>query len=539
MSFSTKTMPQQRVDPPQTNRPAEPERRTPGPAFLGAVPNVAAFVLLAGVFYLGHQTGWKLPKMSALTAKEAPHPDDWCHEHLVPESQCVECQDDLLPKGPTYGFCRKHGVAECVIDHPELAQVTGEPQLPKYDVVRALALLPRPENNSKNTLHQRRLQFASGASAAKFGVEVDVVQERPMQDVVTANGELTFDPTRMAHLSSRLVGTVAAVQKTLGDEVRSGDVLVLIDAAQVGEAKSRLLRAVVELGLRRTTAERLRDLANDKLVTVKALTEAEAALKEANIAVVSARQTLINLGFTVPDDIDENDIGPLEEKLHFLDIPAECLAALPPGSRTTNLIPIRAAYDGVVLSSDVVAGEVVDATRPLITVADPRRLWLLLNVRQEDGRDVSLGMPVRFNADDGSEQVAGRIGWISPTVDPRTRTLQVRVVLHNADGRLRGRAFGSGVIVLREEPEAVVVPVEAVQSTGDAQFVFVRDKDYLRDDSFKLFHPRQVRTGARDGEYVELLAGALPGEVVATKGSNSLLAQLLRSNLGAGCDCHN
>ncbi|HEV3342386.1 MAG TPA: efflux RND transporter periplasmic adaptor subunit [Pirellulales bacterium] len=532
-------MPLQRIDPPQTNRPGEPERRTRRSALLGAVPNAVAFALLAGVFYLGHHTGWKLPGISALLAKEAPHADDWCFEHLVPGSRCVECQDDLLPKGPTFGFCRKHGVAECVIDHPELAQVTGEPQLPKYDAVRALALLPRPENNSKNTLHQRRVQFASGASAAKFGIEVDVVQQRPMKDVVTANGELTFDPTRMAHLSSRVSGTVAAVQKTLGDAVRSGDVLVLIDAAQVGEAKSRLLRTIVELGLRRTTAERLRNLASDKLVTLKALTEAEAALKEAKIAVVSARQTLINLGFNVPDDIDENDIDPLEKELHFLDIPAECLAALPPGSRTTNLIPIRAAYDGVVLSSDVVAGEVVDTTQELITVADPGRLWLLLNVRQEDGKDVSLGMLIRFNADDGSGHVEGRISWISPTVDPRTRTLQVRVVLDNADGRLRGRAFGSATIVLREEPEAVVVPVEAVQSSGDAQFVFVRDKDYLRDGSFKLFYPRQVRTGARDGEYVELLAGVLPGEVVATKGSNSLLAQLLRGNLGAGCDCHN
>ena len=41
-----------------------------------------------------------------------------------------------------------------------------------------------------------------------------------------------------------------------------------------------------------------------------------------------------------------------------------------------------------------------------------------------------------------------------------------------------------------------------------------------------------------DGQYVELLAGALPGEVIATQGSNVLLSQLLRSNLGAGCGCH-
>ncbi|HQU46588.1 MAG TPA: efflux RND transporter periplasmic adaptor subunit, partial [Pirellulales bacterium] len=152
---------------------------------------------------------------------------------------------------------------------------------------------------------------------------------------------------------------------------------------------------------------------------------------------------------------------------------------------------------------------------------------------------VTSGLIVRFDADDGSQRAEGHISWISPTVDAHTRTLQVRVLLNNADGRLRGQTFGSGTIVVREEPNAVVVPAEAVQSTGDARFIFVRDKDYLREGSYKLFHVRQVRTGARDGEYVELLAGALPGEVLATQGSAAILAQLLRSNLGAGCDCHN
>jgi cobalt-zinc-cadmium efflux system membrane fusion protein len=114
----------------------------------------------------------------------------------------------------------------------------------------------------------------------------------------------------------------------------------------------------------------------------------------------------------------------------------------------------------------------------------------------------------------------------------------VRVTIDNADGALRDKTFGAGSIVLREEPAAIVVPAAAVQSTTDAQFVFIRDKNYMKPDAPKLFHVRQVRTGARDGEFVELLAGALPGEVVATKGSGVLMAQLLRSNLGAGCGCY-
>jgi cobalt-zinc-cadmium efflux system membrane fusion protein len=108
-------------------------------------------------------------------------------------------------------------------------------------------------------------------------------------------------------------------------------------------------------------------------------------------------------------------------------------------------------------------------------------------------------------------------------------------VLDNSASTLKDKTFGTGRIVLREEPRAVVVPREAVQTTRDATFVFVRDRDYLKDGAPKIFHPRQVRTGARDETHVEILAGALPGEVVATKGSNVLLAQLLRGSLGAAC----
>jgi cobalt-zinc-cadmium efflux system membrane fusion protein len=143
-----------------------------------------------------------------------------------------------------------------------------------------------------------------------------------------------------------------------------------------------------------------------------------------------------------------------------------------------------------------------------------------------------------FQTDDGAQQVFGRTSWISPTIDEHTRTLQVRVKLDNAEGSLRDGTFGTARIVLRDEPRAIVVPREAVQSTNDAHFVFVRDRNFLNGQSPKAFHVRQVRIGAGDEKFVELLAGVLPGEVVATRGSAVLLAQLLRSNLGAGCGCH-
>jgi cobalt-zinc-cadmium efflux system membrane fusion protein len=68
---------------------------------------------------------------------------------------------------------------------------------------------------------------------------------------------LSFDPRRVAHLSPKVPGTVALVLKNVGDEVRAGDVLALVDAAQVGQAKAKLLQSIVQLQLRSSTVDRL------------------------------------------------------------------------------------------------------------------------------------------------------------------------------------------------------------------------------------------------------------------------------------------
>ncbi len=115
--------------------------------------------------------------------------------------------------------------------------------------------------------------------------------------------------------------------------------------------------------------------------------------------------------------------------------------------------------------------------------------------------------------------------------------MKVRVDLPNPDGRLRANTFGTGRIVLRDEPKAIVVPSEAVHWDGTCNVVFVRDKDFFKPDAPKVFQVRCVRVGVKDGATTEIIAGLLPGEVIASKNSVILEAQLLKSNLGAGCAC--
>jgi cobalt-zinc-cadmium efflux system membrane fusion protein len=119
-------------------------------------------------------------------------------------------------------------------------------------------------------------------------------------------------------------------------------------------------------------------------------------------------------------------------------------------------------------------------------------------------------------------------------VDEKARTVKARANLANTDGRLRAGTFGLGQVALREEKNAIVVPNEAIHWEGDCFVVFVRDKNFLEKDAPKVFHVRQVRVGTRDAQNTEVIAGVLPGELVATRGSGILRAELLKNDLGAG-----
>jgi cobalt-zinc-cadmium efflux system membrane fusion protein len=508
---------------------------------LHALPTALVLAVLGGVALWGHYTGWTLPKFSMLIGGPPPETEDWCQEHGVLESGCIECRPDLLPPLTDHGWCREHGISQCPLHHPDIAQLKATPTITPEMLARAqrgLTLLPRSENNSRCTLYRQRIQFASLSAIEKAGVDVAVVLDRPVVEAIEAPGELIYDQTRLAHLSSRVPGTAWRVDKNVGDAVRQGDVLALIDSVEVGRVKSTFMQAIVQLRLDQLTVDRLRPLAQDKTVAVRQFREAEAALEQAVVRLHAAQQALVNLGLPVnATDFEDADAQQIAARLRYLGLPTHLVNQLDAETASSNLYPVRAPLAGVVIERDVVNGEVVHTDDKLFAVADVARLWLMLSVRQEDARHISLGQTVRFRPNDSpaEEEVTGSVDWISTSADHQTRTVQVRVQVPNADGRLRANSFGTGRIVLREEPQAIVVPSQAVHWDGTCHVVFVRDKRNFEPDSPKFFHVRSVRPGARMGDMTEIIVGLLPGEIIASRNSAVLAAQLLKSNLGAGC----
>lgn len=501
-----------------------------------SIPTALVFAMLASIGYWGHYHGWQIPKFSELSGNGSSEPADWCVEHGVPESICIACDADLMPKGKLHGWCQEHGVAECVLEHPEIAQLAETPVITQVDLDRAaqaLAVRLRPENDPACKLHLRRVQFTNREAVDKAGIDIRLVDRGPIVESLVVNAEAKYDPTRVARLASRAAGTVWRVEKQVGDPVVRGEVLALIDSVDVGRAKAELLQALAQGDLASRTYERLARL--EGVVAGRRMLESEAGKAQAEVAVERAIQTLANLGLPITlEQIRDKSRAEVARQMQSLGLPGDLAARLIKNVNTGNLIPLVAPRDGVVTQRDVVAGEVIDTAHPLFTVVDTNQMWLMLNIPAENVEHVKTGQKVIFQPDGFSHQHTGRITWMSTEMDPEARTIKGRAELPNLDGHLLNELFGSAQIVLREEPQAIVVPSQAVHWEGCCHVVFVRDKDFFKQGSYKVFHTRMVRPGIIQGDLTEIIAGVLPGEVIVTQGSGVLRAELLKGNLGAG-----
>ncbi len=507
---------------------------------LQSLPALLVLAALFGVLAWGQLHHWRIPKFSAWIGEPTSAVDDWCAEHSVPESVCVVC-DEAAQKSKGYGWCRVHGITECPYEHPDVPQLekplaVAPDRIEQIDA--ALRLRPRPANNSRCKTHERQIQVATPETLTKLGVSTEPAALVSVVETIEVTGEVTFNQNHTAHLSSRVPGVIWQVQRQIGEAVKPGDVLLLVDAGEVGTAKSEFLKSLGETGLKRRVHDRLAALAGKGSIPGRQVQEAEAAVQESEIRLLAAREALVNLGLPIAlETFEKLTIDEASRQLRFLGIPEELIPALQAQSASSSLIPVRSPIEGVLVEHHAVVGEVVDTTTRLCTVADRSQLWVTVDVPQHEARFVKPGQKLLFHSDGGEADFTGSIDWIADSIDPDTRMLKVRAEVRNDARQVKARSFGAGRIVLREDPQAVVVPNEAVHSEGCCTIVFVRHRDFLKPDSLRLFEIRKVRTGVRTATHTELIAGMLPGEVIATQGSEALRVELLKGNLGDGCGC--
>lgn len=409
---------------------------------------------------------------------------------------------------------------------PELRRNAETPGVSPRPVVRITAVTAVAGQESPLSGRSVRLEFASANAVDAAGIDITPVWANGLTEQVTAAAEVSFDPARVARVTARAKGVIWRVLKTTGDTVHAGEVLALIDAGEVGQAKSEFQQALVQVRLR----ERRRDdlVGSGPATSPATIREAESAVKEAEVRTRAAIQSLANLGFAVKWD-NYRKFTPAEAVKRIRHLGVEDAGSMTdPANASANLLPVRAPLAGTILSAEGVLGEMANTGTHLFLIVDASQVWVTLHVRPEEMTRVAVGQKAFFRPDSSTQDYPATVVWIGTTADEMTRTVPVRVVVNNATGSLRASTLGRGRVVLREVAKTLVVPHHAIQPFKGQSVVFVRDPGFHTSDGPKGFTVRVVQTGGRDDRNIEILLGLAAEEIVATKGSDLLLEELKR-----------
>jgi cobalt-zinc-cadmium efflux system membrane fusion protein len=274
----------------------------------------------------------------------------------------------------------------------------------------------------------------------------------PVLETIAAEGMITYDPTRVAHLAASVAGTVWRIERGVGQQVRKDEVVGLINAPEVGTAKLEFVQALTEAELGSKFLERLRALG--EAVPSRQVVEAELTQRRLQLRVREARNALVNLGIPVRlEDFKDLAADEAAKRLHVFGLPERLLKELDPNVATTSLVPLRAPLDGEVVACDLLRGEAVGAAKTAFVIADTSRMSLSLHVPLAHARHLVVGQSVHFRPDGAAADIEGKIAWISTVVDAKTRTVLTRAELSNPNGRLRANTPGKGRIVVKKAKE--------------------------------------------------------------------------------------
>ena len=190
-------------------------------------------------------------------------------------------------------------------------------------------------------------------------------------------------------------------------------------------------------------------------------------------------------------------------------------------------LELKAPIDGVVTERNQAVGELVDKTGAVYVISDPADLWVLAEIKERDIAAVKLGQDATFAVIAYPEDTfRGKVVRLGNKVEEQSRTVEVRIEVHNADGRLKPGMFADVAIVTSVTKDVLVISDKALQSVEDGQIVFVE----LEPGKFE---KRIVKLGLEQHGRVQVIEGLKAGEKVVADGSFVLKSELLKSEMEA------
>jgi cobalt-zinc-cadmium efflux system membrane fusion protein len=319
------------------------------------------------------------------------------------------------------------------------------------------------------------------------GIALDIAKPSMIQERLHLPAQIKVNAERTVALAAPADGIVQSVLVSPGAAVKKGQALVTIQSPAVAQWRAELGSALQRVRLARTSYQREKTLWEEHISARQDFDAAEAALKEAEIAAQAARQQLSALGIGTGDAV-------------------------------SSIVTVRAPLDGVVIEKLAVAGQAVDATKPLLTVADLSHVWVEAAVPADSLGQIGTGMPAKVSVNAVPNELDGLVSFVGPILGEATRMATARVTLPNRNLRLRPGMLASVDLMGPQVNVQVTVASDAIQTIHERNVVFVR--------TGAGFRAQDVTIGRIDGKRTEIVKGIAAGTSYAAAGSFLLKADL-------------
>jgi Cu(I)/Ag(I) efflux system membrane fusion protein len=317
-----------------------------------------------------------------------------------------------------------------------------------------------------------------------IGLKVAHADVGPVGGAWRTNGRVAMDETRVHHVNVKFSGFMEHVHGDfVGRPVKKGEPLFSIYSPELLAAQQEYLLA---------------------LDTRKRLAASGGMTADGDALVAAARR-----------------------KLELWDVPRSDLDRIQRTGEATRTVTFYSPATGVITKKDVVPGMRVNAGDMPFEIVDLSHVWVLADAYESDLQQVKAGMAAKLTLKAFPNRTfQGRVAFIDPLLDPKTRTAKVRIDVPNPTGELRPEMFGE-VVLQGKARQGVRVPADAVIHSGTNSVVFVA----LGDGKFQ---PREVQLGETNPDFVEVLSGIEKGDGVVTR-ANFLIdsESRLRASLAA------
>jgi cobalt-zinc-cadmium efflux system membrane fusion protein len=358
---------------------------------------------------------------------------------------------------------------------------------------------------------ENELKLLSYAERQELGIKISKARSGILRNYIELTGEIALNEENLVHLVPRVEGIVLKVKKKLGNRVKKGEVMAVLESREVADAKAEYLASLEQLALAKDNYNRNKKLQQRKLIPEQKLFEIKQILLEIKINNQNTARKLNALGFS----------DTYVKKL--------------PKQSSSNLTKYQmvAPIDGIIIEKHITLGEILspDVSEFAIAegtvlnnessayvIADLRTVWVNFDVYPSDLLQIKKNQIVMISSNDGIAKTKAGISYISPTIDKETRTALIRSVLPNPKGQWRAGLFVTGKIQVKTRRAKIVVPKTALQNNNTI-FVVTQDGYVLQ----------SVKIGKSDELQVEILSGLKRGQHYVSKGGFILKAELQKS----------